>query len=81
MLVQVGLGLGVFSPSPAEIRAFLCVFICLWAVTFSPPILKSNISRFPPAISRLGYILHMYEAHFHELLFIIIIIIVILAPV
>lgn len=54
----------VFSSAPAEIRAFLCVFICLWAVTFSSPILNSNISPFPPAISRLRR-MHIYEAHFN----------------
>ena len=73
MPVQVGFGcfffflcvcfVSFFSSSPAEIRVFsLCVFICLWAVTFSPPILNSNISPFPPAISRLRC-MHIYEAH------------------
>lgn len=64
MWVQVGFG--CFFSSPAEIRASLCVFICLWAVTFSPPILNSNISPFPPAISRLRC-MHIYEVHFHAL--------------
>lgn len=70
MLVQVGFGIFSFlSPSLFACRdkGFFssCVFICLWAVTCSPPILNSNISPFPPATSRLRC-MHIYEVRFHE---------------
>lgn len=67
MLVRVGFV--CFSPRLQGWGLFFCVFICLWAVTFSSPILNSNISPFPPAISWLRR-MHIYEAHFHALFFV-----------
>lgn len=57
-----------FIPPRLQIRAFLRVFICLWAETFflqSSPLISPH---FPPAISRLTG-MHIYKVHFNARFF------------